>query len=553
MAPAAADVVADAEHHELLVHAIRSLREPYRTTLLLRYFEGLPPRDIARQMAVPAETVRVRTRRALEMVRQHLDGTHGSRRVWIAAFLPLASSADRGIATVASASEAHSHLSSLLMSTSTKLVGSAALLASVTWFAWPSGVESQDSAELLRGTSMSDSRGRSQDRIATGTGPPPLESSAASVREAVRPNAVPTVNTVASRLHGTIVAFGGGQLIGNALEHAREDGLLTLEALDGDTPTELEVSVTDGAWSLEVEPDVRYRVVRATLGARLTRVDDVPILVASDAPVALSARWVTDVLLHVVDAELGIELDAVDVLVQESWEARWEHPTAASLQNALITGAQSPVLIEVNSGRFRVRVRARGYSWADIELDFDQGAERTIRLSRGASLVVIADVDAIDAPVQVRLYPSGWDNPDPAYVALDLVPGEPTLFESLRTGAHQVRVEFGNWRDPPTILAQREVTLVPGERKTVTLTTDADLVVPRSAALAGTLELPAGAAELPVELQIRPGLGPGWRASDKQRIPLAHMQVTGRRKDVPLGCWGCELRPGQSDRAPATS
>ena len=336
--------------------------------------------------------------------------------------------------------------------------------------------------------------------------------------------------TVASRLHGTIVVFGGGQFIGYALEHAREDGLLTLEALDGDTPSEVEVSVTGGAWSLEIEPDARYRVVRATLGARLTRVDDAPILLASDAPIALSARWVTDVLLHVVDAELGIELDAVDVLVQESWEARWDYPTAASLENALITGAPSPVLIEVNSGRFRVRVRARGYSWADIELDLDQGAERTVKLSPAASLVVIADVDAIELPVQVRLYPGGWDNPDPAYVALDLLPGQPTLFENLRTGDHQIRVEFGNWRDPPTILAQREVTLVPGERKTVTLTTDADLVVPRRAALAGTLELPAGAAELPVELQIRPGRGPGWRASDKQRIPLARMQALGDGK-----------------------
>ena len=100
MAPAPADVVADAEQHELLVRALRSLREPYRTTLLLRYFEGLPPRDIARRMTVPAETVRVRTRRGLELLRQHFDATHGSRQVWIAAFLPLASSADAGIAAV---------------------------------------------------------------------------------------------------------------------------------------------------------------------------------------------------------------------------------------------------------------------------------------------------------------------------------------------------------------------------------------------------------------------------------------------------------------------
>ncbi len=333
---------------------------------------------------------------------------------------------------------------------------------------------------------------------------------------------------VVERLHGTLVVFGGGQFIGSPTKHTGEDGLLMLEALDGDTP--VEVPVTNGVWSLEVEPDVGYRVIGATLGARPTRVDDSPVLRASDAPIALTARWVTDIVLHVVDAELGIELDGVDVLVQESWQARWVHPTAASLENALITGAASPVLLEVSSGRFRVRVRARGYSWADIELDLDQGAERTVELSRAASLVVITDVDGIELPVQVRIYPGGWDNPDPAYVGLDLVPGQPTLFEGLEPGERQVRVEFGYWRDPPTILAQREVTLVPGERTTITLATDADLLVPPKAALAGTLELPAGAADLGVRLQIRPTRGPGWRASDKQHIPLARMQALGDGK-----------------------
>ena len=334
----------------------------------------------------------------------------------------------------------------------------------------------------------------------------------------------------AVRLHGTIVVFGGGQFIGYGLEHAQEDGLLKLEALDGDTPGEVAVPVTGGAWSLEVESDVRYRVVGATLGVRPTRVDDAPVLRASDAPIELSARWVTDVVLHVVDAELGIELDSVDVLVQESWEDRWVHPAGASLESAVITGTSSPVLIEVSSGRFRVRVRARGYAWADVELDLDQGAERTVELSRAASLVVITDADEIELPVQVRLYPGGWDSADPAYVALDVVPGRPTLFENLEPGDHQVRVEFGFWQDPPTILARREVTLAPGETKTVTLTTDADLFVPRPAALAGTLELPAGANELGVELQVRPTRGPGWRASDKQRISLARMRALGDGK-----------------------
>ena len=353
------------------------------------------------------------------------------------------------------------------------------------------------------------------------TDPPPLTSS----RRTQAPSAGGVAPAVVCRLHGTLIVFGGGQLIGFPTKHTSEDGLLKLEAIDGDTPGEVEVSVTNGAWSLEVEPDVRYRVLGATLGARKTRIENAPILSDSETPVALTASWVTDILLHVVDAETGIELGGVDVLVQKSWGASWVHPTATSLKNALITGAASPVLLEVNSGRSRMSVRAHGYIWADIELDSDQGAEHTVKLSRTASLLVITDVYGIELPVQVRIYPGHWDSPDPAYAEQDIVPGQPNLFESLEPGECQVRVEFGDWRDPPTILARYGVTLAPGKKKTITIMTYTEIPVPPKAALAGTLELPRGANNLGVSLQIRPTHGPGWRASDKQHIPLTRMQL----------------------------
>ena len=48
--------------------------------------------------------------------------------------------------------------------------------------------------------------------------------------------------------------------------------------------------------------------------------------------------------------------------------------------------------------------------------------------------------------------------------------------------------------------------------------------------LAGPRGVPAGADELGVRLQIRPARGPGWRASDKQNIPLTRMQPLGDGK-----------------------
>ncbi len=80
----------------LVTGAVLSLDEPYRETVLLRFFEGLPPREIARQQSVPVETVRTRVRRALAQLRKKLDeahevhGAHGdSRPAWATLLLPL--------------------------------------------------------------------------------------------------------------------------------------------------------------------------------------------------------------------------------------------------------------------------------------------------------------------------------------------------------------------------------------------------------------------------------------------------------------------------------
>lgn len=80
-----------AVHGELLA-AVRSLREPYRTAVVLRYYEDRPPAEIARRLGVPVKTVKTRLARALEELRTALDARHdGGRRAWALALAPLAS------------------------------------------------------------------------------------------------------------------------------------------------------------------------------------------------------------------------------------------------------------------------------------------------------------------------------------------------------------------------------------------------------------------------------------------------------------------------------
>jgi RNA polymerase sigma factor (sigma-70 family) len=84
----AADVVAAAESHRRVVEAVMELDEPYRATVLLRFFEDLSPREVAARMGVPVETVRARVRRAVDKLRTRLDEKHGGRRAaWLAPLL----------------------------------------------------------------------------------------------------------------------------------------------------------------------------------------------------------------------------------------------------------------------------------------------------------------------------------------------------------------------------------------------------------------------------------------------------------------------------------
>ena len=75
-------VVARAEAQRALVNRVFELSEPYRTTMILRYFEELTPNEVAQRLGVPANTVRVRERRALSQLRGRFDQEFGGRDAW---------------------------------------------------------------------------------------------------------------------------------------------------------------------------------------------------------------------------------------------------------------------------------------------------------------------------------------------------------------------------------------------------------------------------------------------------------------------------------------
>ncbi len=90
-APSTAEVVEREEIRSRVVDAVLELVEPYRSTLLLRFYEDLPLREVARRSGVPTETARTRQKRGLAQLRKILDDLHdGDRKQWCLALAPLA-------------------------------------------------------------------------------------------------------------------------------------------------------------------------------------------------------------------------------------------------------------------------------------------------------------------------------------------------------------------------------------------------------------------------------------------------------------------------------
>ena len=74
-----------------LLDAVVALREPHRTAIYLRFWEGLEPAAIAERLGVPVKTVKSRLYRAIEELRVRLDARSSEgRERWLPALTAFA-------------------------------------------------------------------------------------------------------------------------------------------------------------------------------------------------------------------------------------------------------------------------------------------------------------------------------------------------------------------------------------------------------------------------------------------------------------------------------
>ncbi|MCI0340454.1 MAG: sigma-70 family RNA polymerase sigma factor, partial [Planctomycetales bacterium] len=100
--PSPAEIVEREATRRRVVEAVLALEDPYRSAVLLRYFEDLPPKEIARRLGVPDATARTHLRRGLDRLRERLDRENGGDpRAWGIALIPLAGPPDAGAGAAA--------------------------------------------------------------------------------------------------------------------------------------------------------------------------------------------------------------------------------------------------------------------------------------------------------------------------------------------------------------------------------------------------------------------------------------------------------------------
>lgn len=87
--PDALTLAAQVELQRDLADAVLALAEPYRATLLQRFWEDKSPRAIAEATDTPVATVKARLQRGLALVRSALDRRYGDRATWRAALVPM--------------------------------------------------------------------------------------------------------------------------------------------------------------------------------------------------------------------------------------------------------------------------------------------------------------------------------------------------------------------------------------------------------------------------------------------------------------------------------
>jgi RNA polymerase sigma factor (sigma-70 family) len=254
--PSALEATARIEVLRRLLEAVDRLDAPYREAIVLRYFDDLPPREIAARLGVPVNTARTHVRRGIERLRAELDpGSEHERTAFLAALVPLLGPGFRIPVKVLPGPDQPWRR---LMQHPLALASSVLLLGTLAWFV---GQPNDPGPALGRGNSTTPALAgnvTADPLQQAGTTRVPKSTAAQTPAASGR---APLVNewTVRGRVTDGFVALPNAPLVGRVFAGGRPVGPALLEeTLSSDASGAFAWSLTppEGLYSVEVEPRV---------------------------------------------------------------------------------------------------------------------------------------------------------------------------------------------------------------------------------------------------------------------------------------------------------
>jgi RNA polymerase sigma-70 factor (ECF subfamily) len=337
------ELVARASVQRRIVDAVLRLEEPYRSTVLLRYFEALPPREIARRQDVPIATVKSRLKRGLARLREQLDDGRGRSGAWLALAFPLAW---RSRAPLAST------LGGLIVNTKVTLaVVSVAVLATALAIVQFSGtndsraprlpdVKAEISADVEATHAALDMAGEPAQRVELAQAETAATSTSA-LRDAVAP--------AMHRLRGRVLSSDGSPLAGIALEFESGDSRTAVQSGAGGA-FELE---TEGTQGIVAAKDARFATVFEAAWNANSRIEPLVIVapaidlggaVVDPAGQPVQGARVSLATPNGFGLSLGRSLEATRVV---EWSSRTDSSGAFTMSKIpQVSGASLRVLVD---------------------------------------------------------------------------------------------------------------------------------------------------------------------------------------------------------------
>lgn len=256
-----ADVLARAEIGRRLIEAVLGLPHAYRSVLLLRYYDDLKPREVAARLDLPVETVRTRTRRGLEHLRERLEQKGlGDDADWRASLLVLLVPSPNGVSLAVGTALGALAVKKILALAALVLVLLAG--AALVWRPWETAPPSQEET--------GDRPLRAQD----GSGTPPslvgrADATATTGEERRLPPPVEWATIDRERdLHGVVTARATGVPVGGASIALFIRPWARNGSLDNRYEERVERATArtaaDGSWRVRLEPGAAFELeVRA--------------------------------------------------------------------------------------------------------------------------------------------------------------------------------------------------------------------------------------------------------------------------------------------------